>query len=311
MSINYHRLAAKCEVEPGSHVRIKDLDPADTLSPEFAALGGGTLKERATELLDESRAQLAKAQELLWASDSHSVLVVLQAMDAAGKDGTIKHVMSGVNPQGCEVHGFKTPSAEESDHDFLWRYWQKIPARGRIGIFNRSYYEEVLVVRVHPELLAAQRLPVDVADGTLWEERYDDINRFERHLVRNGIVILKFFLNVSRAEQRRRLLDRLDDKDKRWKFSAADIEERAYWKEYMVAYQAMLRATSTKWAPWYAIPADNKYIARAVVAAILTGRIHSLGLKYPSVPKSERRALAAARRRLLAGAPPPRPRAAH
>jgi len=309
MSVNYRHLAAKCEVEPGGHVRLRDLDPADRLSPEFAAFGGGTLKEQARRLLEESRAKLATAQELLWASDSHSVLVVLQAMDAAGKDGTIKHVMSGVNPQGCEVHGFKRPSEEESDHDFLWRYWQKIPARGRIGIFNRSYYEEVLVVKVHPELLAAQRLPVDVADRKLWEERYDDINRFERHLVRNGIVILKFFLNVSRAEQRRRLLDRLEDRDKRWKFSAADIAERAYWKDYMAAYQAMLRATSTKWAPWYAIPADDKYIARAVVAAILTGRIHSLGLKYPSVPKSEQRKLAAVRQRLLAGGPPPRARA--
>ncbi|HXQ63776.1 MAG TPA: polyphosphate kinase 2 family protein [Steroidobacteraceae bacterium] len=309
MSVSYRRLAAKCEVEPGSHVRLGDLDPADRLSPEFAAFGGATLKERARQLLEESRVKLAKAQELLWASDSHSVLVVLQAMDAAGKDGTIKHVMSGVNPQGCEVHGFKTPSEEESDHDFLWRYAQKIPARGRIGIFNRSYYEEVLVVRVHPELLAAQRLSIVVAGRHLWKQRYDDINRFEHHLVRNGIVILKFFLNVSRAEQRRRLLDRLEDRDKRWKFSAADIAERAYWKDYMAAYQAMLRATSTKWAPWYVIPADDKYIARAVVAAILTGRIHSLGLEYPSVPKSEQRKLAAVRRRLLAGGPAPPARA--
>jgi PPK2 family polyphosphate:nucleotide phosphotransferase len=308
VSSSYRRLADRCAVKPGSRIRLADLDPADTLSPEFAALGGGTLKERATLLLEANRAELAKAQELLWASDSYAVLAVFQAMDAAGKDGTIKHVMSGVNPQGCEVHGFKRPSDEDIGHNFLWRYWQRIPERGRIGIFNRSYYEEVLVVRVHREILAAQRLPPGAAGGALWEERYDDINRFERHLVRNGTVILKFFLNVSRAEQRRRLLERLADRDKRWKFSAADIEERAYWNDYMAAYQAMLRATSTRWAPWYVIPADHKYVARAVVAAILAGRIRALGLKYPSVSKSEERRLAAARRRLLAGTRPPQAR---
>jgi PPK2 family polyphosphate:nucleotide phosphotransferase len=297
------RLTAKCAVTPGSRIRLADLDPADTLGPEFAALGGGTLKERAQLLLEENRAQLAKAQELLWASDRYAVLVVFQAMDAAGKDGTIKHVMSGLNPQGCDVHGFKRPSEEDIDHNFLWRYWQRIPERGRLGIFNRSYYEEVLVVRVHPELLVAQRLPAAVTGRQLWEERYDDINRFERHLARNGTVILKFFLHLSKGEQRRRLLERLDDRTKRWKFSAADLEERAYWTDYMAAYQDMLRATSTRWAPWYVIPADHKYVARAVVAAILTDRIRALGLKYPSVPQAEARELAAARRRLLAERP--------
>jgi len=224
--------------------------------------------------------------------------VVLQAMDTAGKDGTIKHVMSGLNPQGCTVHAFKQPSDQDLDHNFLWRYWDKVPERGRIGLFNRSYYEEVLVVRVHPELLARQRLPPGRRDAHFWQERYDDINQFERHLARNGTVIVKFFLNISKAEQRRRLLARLDDPAKQWKFSAADLAEREYWDEYMRSYEDMLRATSTRWAPWYVIPADHKYVARALVAHILTRTVESLGLAYPRVSPAGRRALAAARRRL-------------
>ncbi len=299
MSKHHRRLIKRYQVEPGRRVRLRDCDPADTGGADFEAVGPGTVRERAAEFLAANRAELAKAQELLWASDAHSVLVVLQAMDAAGKDGTIKHVMSGVNPQGCEVHAFKRPSQVELDHNFLWRYWTKVPERGRIGLFNRSYYEEVLVVKVHPEILAAQRLPAGATGRALWEERYDDINGFERHLARNGTVIVKFFLNISKAEQKRRLLERIDDRDKHWKFSAADLEERRYWNAYMAAYEDMLSETSTPWAPWYVIPADHKYVARALVAAILSGTIGALGLRYPKVTKADERELAAARRRLL------------
>jgi len=305
----FHHLASACRVPPQSRVRLADHDPAATLGPAFAALHGRTIKERADAVLAENRAQLEKAQDVLWASASYSVLVVLQGMDTSGKDGTIKHVMSGVNPQACEVHRFGPPTDEELDHNFLWRYWQKLPGRGRIGMFNRSYYEDVLVVRVHPQLLAAQRLPPGTAGRYIWDERYDDINRFERHLVRNGTVILKFFLNLSRAEQKRRLLARLEDRRKRWKFSSADLEERAYWKDYMKAYADMLGATSTEWAPWYVIPADHKFVAHAAVAAILTGRIEQLGLAYPRLPAGSERRLAEARRRLL-GAARPAPRRA-
>jgi PPK2 family polyphosphate:nucleotide phosphotransferase len=295
----HRRLIERYQVAPDGRVRLRDCDPADTGGPDFAPVGPGTVKERAEAFLDANRAELAKAQELLWASDTHSVLVVLQAMDAAGKDGTIKHVMSGVNPQGCEVHSFKRPSEDELDHNFLWRYWDKVPERGGIGIFNRSYYEEVLVVKVHREILAAQRLPDASGGRAFWDARYDDINHFERHLVRNGTVIVKFFLNISKAEQKRRLLQRIEERDKHWKFSAADLEERGYWREYMRAYQDMLRATSSPWAPWYVIPADHKHVARALVAAILSGTIDALGLSYPKVTKAAERQLAAARRRLL------------
>jgi PPK2 family polyphosphate:nucleotide phosphotransferase len=297
----YQRLVADTLVPPGRRVHLARFDTTATFEPELAALHGATTKDRATELVAENRAALARAQELLWASDTYSVLVVLQGMDAAGKDGTIKHVMAGVNPAGCEVHRFATPTDEELDHSFLWRAWLKLPARGRIGIFNRSYYEDVLIVRVHRELLAAQRLPPGAAGRDVWTERFADINHFERHLVRNGTVVLKFFLNLSKAEQKRRLLERLDQPDKRWKFSAADLEERGRWREYMAAYQAMLQATSTRWAPWYVIPADHKFVAHAVVATILTGRIAALGLDYPQVTVGERRRFAAARRRLLGG----------
>ena len=299
MPVKQEPTLARCQVAPGTRFRLKDFDPADVLSPEFARIRGTTLKKRARQLLEDSRGRLGAAQELLWASDSYSVLVVFQGMDTAGKDGTVKHVMSGLNPAASEVHAFKQPSAEELSHSFLWRYWQRIPARGHIGIFNRSYYEEVLIVRVHPELIGRRR-PLPRATGLrLWQERFDDINRFERHLARNGTLIVKFFLNLSKSEQKRRLLARLGDRNKRWKFSADDLKERQYWNAYMDAYQAMIRATSTEWAPWYVIPADHKYVARAVVAAVLSERIGALGLSYPPVSAAEARAQATARRRLL------------
>jgi PPK2 family polyphosphate:nucleotide phosphotransferase len=227
------------------------------------------------------------------------MLVILQAMDAAGKDGTIEHVMSGVNPQGCQVFGFKKPSAEELDHNFLWRYMKVLPERGRIGIFNRSYYEDVLVTRVHPELLDEQKLPPAKRNRSFWDERYDDINGFERHLVRNGTVILKFFLNISKEEQKRRLLDRLDDPSKHWKFSLSDLAERSFWNVYMKAYEDALGATSTPWAPWYVVPADQKWVTRSVVADILVSTIKSLDLSYPKVTKEQKRVLDRARKQLL------------
>jgi PPK2 family polyphosphate:nucleotide phosphotransferase len=224
--------------------------------------------------------------------------MILQALDAAGKDGTIKHVMSGVNPQGCQVFSFKKPSAEELSHNFLWRCTRCLPERGRIGIFNRSYYEDVLVVKVHPELLEYQRLPPGKRGKSFWKERYDDINAFERHLVRNGTIILKFFLNVSRQEQKRRFLERLDRPEKHWKFSASDLAERAFWDQYMEAYEEALRSTSTAWAPWYVVPADHKWATRTVVADILSAAICALDLKYPEVTEQQRQALAEARKRL-------------
>ena len=286
-------------VPAGETVRLKDYNPGWAQTEEMEELGKGEIKERSRKTLDRNLADLARAQNLLYADDRYALLIVLQAMDAAGKDGTIKHVMSGVNPQGCQVFSFKKPSAEELDHDFLWRYTRCLPERGRIGIFNRSYYEDVLVVRVHPELLAAQRLPENSAGKKLWRRRFQDINAFERHLVRNGTVILKFFLNVSRDEQKRRFLERLDRPDKQWKFSAADLAERAHWGRYMRAYSDCLSATSTKWAPWYVIPADHKWVARAVVADVITTTLRSLDLKYPEVTDAQRAALAAAKQRLL------------
>lgn len=298
MSIRSTRITALCKVQPGSRLQLRSLDAAKLPSPAFAALKGASLKDRARTILDEHRLALADAQELLWANHSRSVLVVFQAMDAAGKDGTIKHVMAGLNQQGCEVHGFKRPSDEESEHNFLWRYAQKVPARGRLGIFNRSYYEEVLVVKVHPELLAAQRVPLHGSSKVVWAERYQDINNFEHHLMRNGTLVIKFFLNISKAEQRRRLLDRLASDSTRWKFSVADLQERRHWDAYMSAYQDMLRATSTQWAPWYVIPADHKYVARAAVAQILIERMHALGLEYPKPSRARVLELDRARRHL-------------
>ncbi len=304
MTVKPRLLAPLCIAPPGRRVRLKTRDPADVLAPEFVASPGATTKQRAVQLLEASREKLGKVQELLWASDAYSVLVVFQGMDTAGKDGMVKHVMSGMNPSACEAHAFKEPTAEELSHNFLWRYWQRLPGRGRIGIFNRSYYEDVLIARVHPKLLDAERLPPRAAGAAIWQRRFEDINAFERHLTRSGTVIVKFFLHLSRTEQKNRLLARLDDPRKRWKFSPADVSEREHWNDYARAYEAMLGATSTREAPWYVIPADHKHVARAVVAAILCERIEALGLRYPAVSAAGERLLAAARRRLRARAPP-------
>jgi len=261
-------------------------------------LGKDVVKDRAREIPDKNLEDLAEAQALLYADDRYAVLIVLQAMDAAGKDGTIKHVMSGLNPQGCQVFSFKKPSAEELDHNFLWRYMKDLPQRGRIGIFNRSYYEDVLVVKVHPELLDSQKLPPGKRGKSFWEARYEDINAFERHLVRNGIVVLKFFLHVSKKEQKRRFLERLERPEKNWKFSTSDLPERAFWADYMDAYEDALAATTTEEAPWYVVPADNKWVTRAVVADVITTAIRSLDLRYPEVTEEKRKALAEARSQL-------------
>ncbi|MCI0642465.1 MAG: polyphosphate kinase 2 family protein [Gemmataceae bacterium] len=285
-------------VPAGKKISLKDYNPGWRQSKEFEQLGKDELKSRAKAILEQDLAELAKAQELLYADDRHAVLIILQAMDAAGKDGTIKHVMSGINPQGCQVYSFKKPSSEELDHNFLWRCMKRLPERGRIGIFNRSYYEDVLVVKVHPELLEQSKLPAGKRDKTFWENRYEDINTFERHLVRNGTVILKFFLNVSKEEQKRRFLERLERPEKHWKFSAADLHERGFWNDYMRAYEDALSATSTDWAPWYIVPADHKWVTRTVVAAIVSTTICGLDLRYPQVSEAQRKELAEARKRL-------------
>jgi PPK2 family polyphosphate:nucleotide phosphotransferase len=244
--------------------------------------------------------QLAALQHLLYAQDRWSVLLIFQAMDTAGKDSVIKHVMSGINPQGCQVASFKAPSSEELDHDFLWRCMKHLPERGRIGIFNRSYYEEVLIVRVHPELLAKQKLPEAVVSKHIWRERFEDIRNLERYLSRNGVVIRKFFLHVGRSEQKRRFLERLDEPEKHWKFSMADVHERGYWKDYMKAYEEMVRETATEYAPWYVVPANNKWFTRIVVAAAIIEALTALDLRYPKLDKHKRRELAAARKLLMA-----------
>jgi PPK2 family polyphosphate:nucleotide phosphotransferase len=286
-------------VPSNKKVKLKDHNPGWKQTAEFEDFGKDALKERAQQVLTQNLADLAEAQELLYADDRYSVLIVLQAMDAAGKDGTIKHVMNGVNPQGCQVFSFKKPSAEDLDHNFLWRYMKSLPERGRIGIFNRSYYEDVLVVKVHPELLGRQ-LPrkKDKIGKKFWERRYEDINAFERHLVRNGTLILKFFLNVSKDEQKERFLERLSRPEKHWKFSTADLAERGFWDDYMEAYEDALSATSTKWAPWYVIPADYKWITRAIIADIVTTAIRDLDLKFPEVTDEQEKLLNAARAKL-------------
>jgi PPK2 family polyphosphate:nucleotide phosphotransferase len=292
------KVLKRFRVKPGTRLKLQDHEPSWKQSEALKRLGKATAKGRAQEFLAENLADLAAAQELLWASDTHSVLVVLQAMDAAGKDGTIKHVMSGVNPQGVCVTGFKRPSDEALDHHFLWRYAKAAPARGMIGIFNRSYYEEVLVVKVHPEILDSQKLPDGKRGKKFWDARYDDINGFEKHLARNGTVILKFFLNISKSEQKQRFLERIDDPEKHWKFSEADMRERGYWDDYMDAFEAAISATSTEWAPWYVVPADSKWIARAVVADVLTSTVRSLDLDYPAVNDEKRAAISKARDQL-------------
>jgi PPK2 family polyphosphate:nucleotide phosphotransferase len=285
-------------LKPGKRVRLKDHDTGWAQTKELKEFGKDAVKERSKEILDKNLEDLAEAQELLYADDRYGVLIVLQAMDAAGKDGTIKHVMSGVNPQGCQVFSFKKPSAEELNHNFLWRYMKCLPERGRIGIFNRSFYEDVLVVKVHAELLDQQKLPPGKHGKSFWEARYDDINAFERHLVRNGIVVLKFFLHISKEEQKRRFLERLDRPEKNWKFSTSDLPERAFWADYMDAYEDALAATTTEEAPWYVVPADNKWVTRAVVADVITTAIRSLDPRFPEVTEVQRKMLAKAKSQL-------------
>ncbi len=287
------------KIEPGEKFRIRD-HSADWLPEAVKDLDKGERKKRAEAMLEENRRELAEAQELLYADGSHSVLIVFQAMDAAGKDGTIRHVMSGVNPQGCTVSSFKVPSATELSHNYLWRYSMALPARGMIGIFNRSYYEEVLVVKVHPEILERADLPAENVHKDIWKHRYEDINNFEQHLARNGTTILKFFLNVSKEEQRARFLERLEEPDKNWKFSSGDIVERGFWDDYMAAFEDAINATSTPWAPWYVIPADRKWAMRAAVSDIITTTIKDLPLAYPTVPDEEKERLAQAKAQLLA-----------
>ncbi|MBK6603729.1 MAG: polyphosphate kinase 2 family protein [Betaproteobacteria bacterium] len=288
------RFVEPYRVVKGKRFRLADFDPDDT-----GGLGSES-KPRARDLLAHGVEWLAEAQDKLYAQNRWSVLLVFQAMDAAGKDGTIKHVTSGLNPQGCQVYSFKQPSAEELDHDFLWRATRCLPERGRIGIFNRSHYEEVLVVRVHQEILRGQQLPAKLVGRRIWDERLEDIAAYERHLARNGTVILKFFLNVSRKEQKRRFLERLDEPEKNWKFAAADVTERGHWDAYMAAYEAAIRATAARHAPWYVVPADNKWYTRLVVAAAIVDAMESLDLAYPTIDEAQRRELAAARATLAA-----------
>ena len=252
-------------------------------------------KKDAAEKLQQGIQLLAKQQDMLYAQNTHALLIIFQAMDAAGKDGTIKHVMSGINPQGCDVSSFKVPSQEELSHDYLWRCHNRVPERGRIGIFNRSYYEEVLVARVHPEILRAQRLPLEKRGSHIWKKRFDAINNFERHLSDNGTVILKFFLNVSKAEQKKRFLERIDREEKNWKFSAGDVKERGFWDTYMDAYEDMFNHTSTAWAPWYVIPADRKWFTRLAVAAVIHQTLKGLKLQYPTVSEQHKQELLQAR----------------
>ncbi len=283
-------LANRFRVTNGKKFRLRDVDPASTRPFET--------KQQAAGLLQRGVEMLSRMQEKLYAQDRWAVLLVFQAMDAAGKDSTIKHVMSGVNPQGCQVFSFKAPTSHELDHDFLWRSTVCLPERGRIGIFNRSYYEEVLVVRVHSELLERQKLPQPLVTSRIWKERFEDINAFERYLARNGVVVRKFFLHVSMEEQRRRFLSRLEEPQKHWKFSLADVGEREHWRDYMEAYEAMIRATSTAAAPWYVVPADHKWFTRLVVAAAVAETLHSLDLKFPSLDAAKRKELAVARETL-------------
>ncbi len=270
-------------VQPGTKIRLKDYDPGFTSHYKN--------KNEASAKLRKDIERLAKYQDVLYAENTYALLVILQAMDTAGKDGTIGHVMSGVNPQGTQVHSFKAPSAEELDHDFLWRSMKALPERGGIGIFNRSYYEEVLVVRVHPEILDLQRLPSGAKGKGIWKHRFDEINYFEKYLVRNGIVVLKFFLNLSKGEQKRRLLARIDTQEKNWKYSLADAKERGYWDDYMNAFEDTFNHTSTEHAPWYIIPADNKWFTRTVVADVIIEKLKSLKLSYPVVTKERRQHL--------------------
>jgi PPK2 family polyphosphate:nucleotide phosphotransferase len=284
------KLAKPYRITDGDKFRLKDIDPSDT--------GDFRSEAHAKELLKKGIERLADMQDKLYAQRQWAVLIVLQAMDAAGKDGIVKHVMSGVNPQGCQVYSFKSPSAEELDHDFMWRCYSRLPSRGHIGIFNRSYYEEVLVVRVHSNLLAAERIPQKLVTKEIWKERFHDIRCFESCWARNGIVVRKFFLHLSRKEQKKRFLARLDEPEKNWKFSAADAREREYWDDYQHAYEQMIQNTSSKHAPWFVVPADNKWYTRLVVAAAIVDALDDLNLEYPKVDDAKRKELAAARKEL-------------
>jgi PPK2 family polyphosphate:nucleotide phosphotransferase len=285
------KLANTYRVESGKHFRLKDFDPADT--------GHWRSKEHANEALQKGVLRTAELQDKLFAQNNWSLLLIFQAMDAAGKDGAVKHVMSGVNPQGCQVYSFKAPSEIELQHDFLWRTTRDLPERGHIGIFNRSYYEEVLIVRVHPEILKGQRTPSSLVGKNIWEERFEDIRCFERHMARSGTVIRKFFLHVSKKEQKRRFLARLEEPEKNWKFSAGDIHERKYWDDYQAGYEDMIGNTATEHAPWYVVPADNKWFTRLVISTVVVDTLESLDLDYPKVDDAKRKELEAAKKILL------------
>lgn len=284
-------LAKPYRIGHGKNFRLKDFDPAATAQIHS--------KEEAQKLLDQGIQELSELQDKLYAEDKWGLLLMFQGMDAAGKDGAIKHVMSGVNPQGCQVYSFKQPSPEELNHDYLWRSSKVLPERGRIGIFNRSYYEEVLVTRVHPEILKNQRIPASLLGKNVWEQRYEDIRNLEHYLSHNGIVVRKFFLNISKKEQKRRFLERLETPAKNWKFSAADLTVRQSWDDYMKAFEETIAATSTKHSPWYVVPADNKWYTRLVVAAAVVDTLKELKLAYPTVDAAQRQQLAAAKRELL------------
>jgi PPK2 family polyphosphate:nucleotide phosphotransferase len=288
-----HRFSKLYRVTNGKKFRLKDVDPGDTGDLKSAD------KPRAKEALQGGVQALAELQDTLYAQDRWSVLLIFQAMDAAGKDGTIKHVMSGVNPQGCQVSSFKGPTSEDLDHDYLWRCVKCLPERGRIGIFNRSYYEETLVVRVHPEFLAGQKLPPECVRKNIWEERFQDIRGFERYLHRNGTIVRKFFLHVSKGEQQKRFLERLDNPEKNWKFSANDAKERGFWNDYMNAYEETIRETATEDSPWYVVPADNKWFTRVIVASAVIDALASLDLHYPKVSAAKKKELAVAKSALL------------
>jgi PPK2 family polyphosphate:nucleotide phosphotransferase len=288
------KILKRYRISEGKRFRLKDHGPGDTHGLK------SEVKPQARELLAKGVEELARLQDILAAQDRWGLLLIFQAMDAAGKDGTIKHVMSGVNPQGVQVSSFKAPSSEEQDHDFLWRAMKRLPERGDIGIFNRSYYEEVLVVRVHPELLQKEKLPDGLVSKQIWRDRLEDINAMERYLTRNGIAILKFFLNVSREEQKQRFLERLDHPDKNWKFSVADVKERQCWDDYQDAYEDMIQHTASEHAPWYVVPADNKWFTRLVVAAAVVDALKGLKLAYPKIGGEQKTALDAARKQILA-----------
>jgi PPK2 family polyphosphate:nucleotide phosphotransferase len=289
--MNPEKLAENYRIDHGKNFKLKDYDPADT--------GHWHSKEHADQAIQEGIARMAELQDKLYAQDSWAVLLIFQAMDAAGKDGVIKHVMSGVNPQGCQVYSFKAPSEKELQQDFLWRTTLDLPERGHIGIFNRSYYEEVLVVRVHKDILKNERMPDSLVTKKIWQERFEDIHAFERHMARNGTVIRKFFLHLSKKEQERRFLARLEEPEKNWKFSAADIREREFWDDYQGAYEDMIRNTASKHAPWYVVPADHKWFTRLVVSSVVVKTLESLKLGYPKVNAPKRKELEEAKKLLL------------